>query len=192
MPQIELNGGGGAQSVYTQLTQNISDSDSEDNEEVRFQCNTRRFNMNQLTAPTIADVSRSLSSHTVISDIDASDVAAIFNNGVNSTNIQTDDGETRAGHLIIGNQKPMGPLRRICFCISIIICFASIAIFLWAFPCNSDLSCPVRRAGHSDEAGEADTGHNWIRDFENVEFKSVISVSDGVAGYGKNLIFMYR
>lgn len=210
MPQVELNGN---QSLYTQLTQNFSDSDSDDDDEVvRFQSNKSRgilapgmansnvlplgnpnflemsTNQHRQIAPT-APLAPSRSSHTILLGLDGSEAASILNDGINSTNLQALEEETTSGHFIAASRRPMGPCRKACFCLSIIVCFASVALFLWALPCDNNLTCPA--AGRrSEEVSEV--SHNWIRDFEKVEFKSVISVSDGVSGYGKNLIFMYR
>lgn len=208
MPQVELNGN---QSLYTQLSQNISDtgSSSDEDEVVRFQSkklcgnlapanalpldNTTFLPLNHLRqfGPSVAQLAPS---HTILLDLDGSDAVAILNDGLNSTNMEAEEDESTSGRLIAadGRKKPMGPCRKVCFYLSILSCFMSVAVFLWALPCDNTLTCPASKRGQRGGTEDPETSHNWIRDFEKVEFKSVISVSDGLSGYGKNLIFMYR
>lgn len=121
--------------------------------------------------------------------VGSSDTVAILNDGgINSTNSQDDDS---AAHFR-GVRKPMGPCRKVCFCLSIVVCFASVVIFLWGLPCNNALTCPARGARGRGEGSGQEASHNWIRDFEKVEFKSVISVTRNAAQGGRNVIFMYR
>lgn len=117
-----------------------------------------------------------------------SDTVAILNDGgVNSTNQQDDE---TMGHFL--HRKPMGPCRKICFFLSIVVCFASVALFLWGLPCDNELTCSVLRRSGAGVGQQDEESRNWIRNFDKVEFKSVISVTNGMPGYGKNLIFMYR
>lgn len=213
MPQIELN-----QSLYKQLAQHVSESDNDDSEDevIRFQTQPRSAANPQGVSAT-AMYSPKLDNHpilvtprteqqmmylnvagangvngrgcNILLDLDGgvstSDTVAILNEGVNSTNSQDDDAST--GH-IIGMRKPMSPCRKVCFGLSIFVCFASVVIFLWGLPCNNELTCPARK-----QAGRLETSHNWIRDFMEVEFKSVISVTrNGAEDTGRNVIFMYR
>ena len=218
MPQIEqLN------SAYKQLSQNISDSedDSDEDEVVRFQSPRSAANPQGILATALyspsapkldnhpilmtpssdlylasgGSASCGLNGRNILLDLDggtASDTVAILNEGgINSTNSQDDE---VAGRFV---RKPMGPCRRFCFCLSILVCFASVVIFLWGLPCTSEFSCPPRHSGSEQPGGgsngENSEAHNWIRDFERVEFKSVISVTtNGMTGPGKNIIFIYR
>lgn len=237
MPQIELNSACN-QSLYKQLSQNVSDSDDDDSEDevVRFQSQPRtaanpmgvsatalyspagpkldnhpilvtpRTEQMYLHAATEGGgfaVGSGPNTRNILLDMGSgsgggmcpsSEAVAIFGDGgVNSTNSQDDES---AGH-IMGVRKPMGPCRKFCFCLSIFVCFASVGIFLWGLPCHNELTCPARAErsnGGGGGPGDLETQrHNWIRDFEKVEFKSVISVTrNGAKGYGKNVIFMYR
>lgn len=231
MPQVELNGA--FNQSYTQLSQNVSDSDDDDDSEdevIRFQSQPRAAQRPATLATT--KVPRLLDNHPILMtpredvfhnysvdsvavgipgkpvnghnshrmpctlDLDgsagASDQWAVLNEGMNSTNNQ-DDAETSTGHFV---RTPMGPCRKFCFCLSIFVCFASVFVFLWGLPCDSEFTCRAGRAGGGaagvGAGGEEEAGHNWIRHFDKVEFKSVISVTAGTPGYGKNLIFMYR
>lgn len=229
MPQIELNSAC-QQSLYKQLSQNVSDSEEDDSEDevVRFQSLPRSGGIpsTALYSPTAPQLDNHpilvtprteqmyldhaaagggggrggvVSGRNILLDMNGStsDTMAILNDGgINSTNLQDD--ESAPGH-IMGSRKPMGTCRKICFCLSIFVCFASVVIFLWGLPCHSDLTCPVRNQRGSDGAGSRDdedtssSRHNWIRNFEKVEFKGVISVTtNGAEGYGKNVIFLYR
>lgn len=239
MPQIELNSAFN-QSFYTQLSQNVSDSDDDDSEDevIRFQSPPRatianhsngKLTTTTTTTPNCAFMTNAPKLHPILMtprteeelylnfsvgsvavatggggsgpqqlactlDLDgsasASDTLAILNDGgMNSTNTQDDESIASSGQFI---RKPMGVCRKICFCLSIFVCVASVVIFLWGLPCDSDATCGlVGLMGGKDGDQEA-RSHNWIQHFDNVEFKSVISVAKGMPGYGKNLIFMYR
>lgn len=216
MPQIELGGVSSNPSpLYRQLSQNESDED----ELVRFQSPPRTSSVVSTTAkysPTprldhhpilvtphrtgqmylnhSASITSGISGgHNILLDLDVSSssdrIAVLNDGGINSTNAQDDE----SGH-IMAVRKPMGPCRKFCFCLSIFVCCASVAIFLWGLPCHTDsMSCPLRRSDPNQAGGDVDwASHNWIRDFEKVEFKGMISVTPKTQGYGKNIIFMYR
>lgn len=220
MPQIDP-------SIYKQLAQNVSDSEADDDdsedEVVRFQTQPRsaahpngvtaavyspKFDNHPILLAPRTEMLLSQGRHVLELDgaaagcVSAHDTIAMLNEGgINSTNTQDD--ETAVGHIIGGHQrKPMSPCRRVCFYLSIFVCFASVVIFLFGLPCNNELTCPVRneqgiRGGESGVAGDEDgpTGHNWIKQFEKVEFKSVISVTRTTtrrSGGAKNVIFLYR
>lgn len=213
MPQIELNSVCN-QSLYKQLSQNV-DSDDEDSEDevIRFKSKPRSGPQGVAMASMSSPTAPKLENHPILiaprteqiylnhaaagrgvgvtaggqSILVGTQVAILNEGGINSTN-QDDDS---ADGQIIMERRPMSLCRKICFCLSIFFCFASVVIFLWGLPCNNELTCPVRSGIYQETLSSPAT--NWIRDFEKVEFKSVISVStNGVNGHGKNVIFMYR
>lgn len=236
MPQIELNSAFN-QSFYTQLSQNVSDSDDDDSEDevIRFQSPPRPIIANHsngnlttttATTPNSAFTTNAPKLHPILMtprteeemylnysvgsvavaagggpkqlactlDLDgstsASDTLAILNDGgMNSTNTQDDESIAPSGQFI---RKPMGVCRKICFCLSIFVCVASVVIFLWGLPCDSEATCGLAGMMSGGDVDQETRSHNWIQHFDNVEFKSVISVAKGMPGFGRNLIFMYR
>lgn len=81
-------------------------------------------------------------------------------------------------------ERKMSFPRKCCFIASLLVCFLSLVVFLWAIPCSDDTACPAR--------AERTKTLNWIRNYEKIELKGVINVVEGVRGKSRNLIFMYR
>lgn len=80
--------------------------------------------------------------------------------------------------------EPMGPIRKGLFVLSIFLCIFTIVLFL-NLPCTEDsTSCPAMI--------DRIKTHNWLRSYENIEFKGTIYVVDGLRGHSKNLVAMYR
>ncbi|KAJ6636101.1 hypothetical protein Bhyg_14688 [Pseudolycoriella hygida] len=68
--------------------------------------------------------------------------------------------------------------------LSILFCVSTIVIFL-TLPCGDESnSCPAM-------VDRVKT-HNWLRSYENIEFKGTIYVVNGLRGRSKNLVAMYR
>lgn len=70
------------------------------------------------------------------------------------------------------------------FVASIVLCVATVVVFLWVLPCSDEGTCPA-------ETERART-KNWLRKYERIELKGGINVVDGLKGRSKNLVFMYR
>lgn len=184
MLQIETNNS--TQGFYTQLSQNM-DSESDDEELVRFKSTDARPHKTHPILAATRNEDLYLTNQSVIENNNNAnggtgcpldgDTVAILNQATNSTN--HDD------EVILMPRKPMSPARKACFLLSIFVCFASVITFLWILPCNDDMVCPI---SHSS----LEPSHNWVRDYEKIEFKGIISVTNGLRGRGKNLIFMYR
>lgn len=80
--------------------------------------------------------------------------------------------------------EPMGPIRKCLFVLSIFLCIFTIVLFLY-LPCTDDsMSCPAMI--------DRIKTHNWLRSYENIEFKGTIYVVNGLRGRSKNLVSMYR
>lgn len=59
-------------------------------------------------------------------------------------------------------QRQMSNTRKFFFCLSILVCFLTIAIFLWVLPCSTEYECPVRIS-------------NWDKQLESFELIGRIS-----------------
>lgn len=80
--------------------------------------------------------------------------------------------------------EAMGPIRKCLFVLSIFLCIFTIVLFL-NLPCTEDsMSCPAMI--------DRIKTHNWLRNYENIEFKGTIYVVNGLRGRSKNLVAMYR
>lgn len=150
------------QGMYSPLSQNMTDSDSEE------EIHTRRTNTRNMPAE--------------MHEID-------YNAYSNCTNIddrfvhQNVD-EDSVAILSASKTEPMGPIRKGLFVLSIFLCIFTIVLFL-SLPCTEDsMSCPAMI--------DRIKTHNWLRSYENIEFKGTIYVVDGLRGRSRNLVAMYR
>lgn len=78
--------------------------------------------------------------------------------------------------------RRMSPLRKLCFVTSLLVCVATVVIFLWVIPCDDSCRGKIEKF----------KTHNWNREYENIELKGMINVVKGLKGRSKNLVFMYR
>lgn len=113
----------------------------------------------------------------------------------NYTNLNS-DGEERmlntdadtvnilGGYATDTRKPPMGPVRKCCFVLSLLVCVLTVVLFLWVIPCSDELACPAKT--------ERIQTHNWIRNYEKIELKGAINVVDGLRGRSRNLVFLYR
>lgn len=76
-------------------------------------------------------------------------------------------------------RQKMSLLRKICFVFSIILCFVTIAVFLWLLPCSGDGICPIRVT-------------SWDKNLENVELKGTISLIKHELNHSNNLAILFR
>lgn len=83
-----------------------------------------------------------------------------------------------------GPLPPMTTLRKCLFVASIVLCIATVVLFLWVVPCSDDRNCPAE--------SERSRTTSWLRQYERIELKGGINVVDGLKGRSKNLVFMYR
>lgn len=193
MPQSS----GESAAQYTQLSQNMTDSESE-GEDVHFKSTKPRILLGDainggsvaFRATALSYPIRSLgtggeefyvnyNANQSGGHLDG-DGVAILNQAVNSTHPDEEDGDE-----LQMPRKPMSTCRKICFCASILACILSVVIFLWVLPCSDDLTCSSTNIDHTKT-------NNWMRDFEKIELKGVISLANGLKGRSKHLIFMYR
>lgn len=83
-----------------------------------------------------------------------------------------------------GPLPPMSTIRKCLFIASIVLCIATVVVFLWIVPCSDDRTCPAD--------SERSRTKNWLRKYERIELKGGINVVDGLKDRSKNLVFMYR
>lgn len=174
--QYHLNRLSQGPGMYSPLSQNMTDSDS--SEEVH---NIRRMS----TAKSMS---------TELHKID-------YNNGYrNCSNM--DDGRfvlhqnsctaSAAGDLddsvailkASSRTEHMGVIRKGLFIFSIFLTIFTVVLFL-NLPCTDDsITCPAM-----DDRIKT---HNWLRSYENIEFKGKIYVVNGLRGRSNNLVAIYR
>lgn len=168
--------GDSPQGMYAPLSQNMTDSESEDEIHIHNHHShlTHHLRSNTNHMGPMIEIGTANYSH-FHSDGDdrihhnetTSDTVAI----INGQDVDKDSG-------------PMSPLRKFCFVLSLLACVLTVVIFLWVIPCSDDRTCPA--------AIERTKTHNWIKNYEKIEFKGQINVVDTVWRRGRNLVFMYR
>lgn len=190
------------QGMYTPISQNISDSDSEEEIHIR-QINhhaaaaaaATMANMNRYTDScdlirgarneTISDMSygNNQYGHYYTSDGEdnnkAYDRSNHYHHNSDADNVAILNSSTKIKHGLT-----MSPLRKFCFIVSIFVCILTLVLFIWVIPCSDGQSCPAKT--------DRIQTHNWLRKYERLEMKGAINVVPGLRGRSKNLIFMYR
>lgn len=149
---------------YSPLSQNMSDSDSSEEEiHTRRIINTRNMSSPQMHEIDYTNCSNNIDDRFVHQNMDEDNVAIL------NTSSKT---------------EPMDPIRKVLFVLSIFLCIFTVVLFL-NLPCTEDSrSCPAMI--------DRIKTHNWLRSYENIEFKGTIYVVDGLRGRSKNLVAMYR
>lgn len=150
--------------MYSPLSQNMTDTDSSE-EEIHTRLTTKRkmstSEMHEIdyTAYSCSNVDDRFVHHNADDDS-----VAILNSS------KTDES--------------MGPIRKVLFVLSILLCIFTVVLFL-NLPCTDDSwSCPAMI--------DRIKTHNWLRSYENIEFKGTIYVVEGLRGRSRNLVAMYR
>lgn len=184
------------QGMYTPIPQNMTDSESE--EELHIRANVGPFNSqisSYKNAHTKLTFHSSNSNNSNNPDQDSSFANIHFTNYYNSDNedkvyssnpyqptIEPDNVAILNANL--KKRKPMSMLRKCCFIASILLCIATVVIFLWIVPCNDNQTCPAK--------SERIHTNSWMRSYERIELKGAINVVHGLRGRSNNLVFMYR
>lgn len=191
-----------AQRMYSPLSQNMTDSES-DEEELH---NTTTLNNHSSITVGSAIINQSIrKSSNSLRKMSTIGNQSIHNNrhhhsmldahdddlnSTNYTNLNSDGEERMPTDIdnvnILGNivKQPMGPIRKCCFVLSILVCILTVILFLWVIPCSDELACPAKT--------ERIRTHNWIRNYEKIELKGSINIVNGIRGRSKNLVFLYR
>lgn len=99
-------------------------------------------------------------------------------------NTDADNVNILGGYAADRIKPPMGPIRKCCFVLSLLVCVLTVVVFLWVVPCSDERACPAKT--------ERIRTHNWIRNYEKIELKGAINVVDGLRGRSRNLVFLYR
>lgn len=76
-------------------------------------------------------------------------------------------------------RNKMTTIRKVCFILSILLCFVTIVVFLWVLPCSGDSICPVRVT-------------SWDKNLENLELKGAISLIKHELNHTSNLAILFR
>lgn len=192
-----------AQRMYSPLSQNMTDSESEEelhsntttlNNHSSINQSIRKSSMSIRKMSTPLGHHQSSNMHNNHHNHHHSILGSHADDDLNSTNYTNlnSDGEERMPNTdidnvnILGNitKKPMGPIRKCCFFLSLLVCVLTVVLFLWVIPCSDELACPAKT--------ERIHTHNWIRNYEKIELKGAINVVDGIRGRSKNLVFLYR
>lgn len=169
MPNIDS-----PQGIYAPLRQNLTDSESED--DVHSNMN-RKANLHMklngfCDSNIIGEGTEVVIHNQMVSDGDEPNGnTGVFSDADNITIL--DDFKGRRG---------MSPLRKLCFITSLLVCVATVIIFLWVIPCDDSCRGKIERF----------KTHNWNREYENIELKGMINVVKGLKGRSENLVFMYR
>lgn len=149
--------------MYSPLSQNMTDSSSEE------EIHTRRTNPRIMSPPEMHEIDYSSYSNC---------------NNIDDRFVHPNMDEDSVAILNTSKTEPMGPIRKALFVLSIFICIFTIVLFL-NLPCTDDsMSCPA--------IIDRIKTHNWLKSYENIEFKGSIYVVDGLRGRSKNLVAMYR
>lgn len=176
------------QGMYTPIPQNMTDSDSEE-EELHISNHISNYS-NAHTKLSFHNNNRNSNN-----DPDGSFANIHFTNYYNS---DTEDKAYSSNpyqptiepdNLVILNsslkkRQPMSTMRKVCFAVSIGICILTVVLFLWVVPCTGNQTCPAK--------GERLHTSSWLRSYERIELKGPINVVHGLRGRSNNLIFMYR
>lgn len=166
MPTCDLPQGHG---MYSPLSQNMTDSDSSE-EEIHSR-RTKSRKMSLAPSPHMADMH----------EIDYNNYNCNIDDRFGHPNGEADN----VAILNASKTEPMGPIRKCLFVLSILLCIFTIVLFLWIVPCTDDaLSCPA--------IVDRIKTHNWLRSYENIEFKGSMYVVKGLRGRSNNLVTMYR
>lgn len=181
MPNADL-----PQDMYMPISQNISDSDSE--EEIHLRSNIRNHTQ------TTANMNRYMDDCDLVSGRNNDIISDVNYGNVQFSHYYTSDGEGKpyadannGCYILNSNVKShlaMSPLRKFCFIVSIFVCVLTIVLFMWVIPCSDSQTCPAKT--------DRIQTHNWMRNYERVEIKGTINIVPGLRGRSKNLIFMYR
>ncbi len=147
--------------MYSPLSQNMSDSDSEE------EIHTRRTTTRIMSHPEMHEIAYSNC------------------NNIDDRFVHPNVDDDNVAILNTSKTEPMGPIRKGLFVLSIFLCIFTVVLFL-NLPCTDDsmLSCPAMIDRIKTQ--------NWLRSYENIEFKGTIYVVDGLRGRSKNLVAMYR
>lgn len=158
-----------SQGVYSPLPQSISDTDSE--EELHSALPQAKFK----------DTSKHLNGVDLRNYHHLNDAEDNHMNGFPNinTNMMDDSPMIKDGY-----KKPMSPIRKFFFTLSILICFLTIVVFLWILPCSEDATCPavIQKSKIS----------NWEKPYHGIELMGPINVVKGISGYSKNLVLLFR
>lgn len=164
---MSANGNGGN---YAPLKQMLSDSESDDDRQVRDALrNNFPPNCNNL------DYNSGLQSTKNYSTSDMDDL----NTNLNTMESTTDN----VSFLQSDMSTKMSFQRRCAFIASIVVCILTVLIFLWGIPCSEVGSC-------SNDWQDKTT--SWELPYDEIELSGAVQVVEGAIPNTKNLIFIYR
>lgn len=183
-----------AQGLYSPLSQNMTDSDSSE-EEIHSVSASTGIGRHHMKKSHVGARKMSINTHILGS------MHEINCNNYSNINSDGDDGSLHhsnhhhhmdADDVAILNRssfkpksfKAMSAFRKCCFVASILVCIITVVLFLWVIPCTDELTCPTKL--------EHIKTKNWMRNYEKIELKGGINVVNGLRGRSKNLVFMYR
>ncbi|XP_026481022.1 uncharacterized protein LOC113387856 [Ctenocephalides felis] len=163
----------GIQGVYSPIPQNLSDTESEDDlhnalsSQINYRLNKNNPVVNYNT------------NHKMANGFEPT------HNNYHGLDEMEDHGYTSDTVGIMTNEKkPMSPVRKFCFVLSLMACLFTIIVFLWVIPCSENLTCKP--------LSSVIKVSNWNKGYTGLELKGVINIVEGMSGRSKNLIFLYR
>ncbi|XP_024946179.1 uncharacterized protein LOC107272793 isoform X2 [Cephus cinctus] len=168
---------------YTALRQSVSNTDTEDEDE------------DDNVARTLDNISKGADRNTETNTVydkgcfyPLDETRNVANRGKNCRKmlgycnndipIMVIDGDS---HLDLWKRREMSLLRRLCLAISILLCVATVLIFLYALPCDNEVTCLV--------ISEQQSPLTWDKTLQGVELHGPISV---IPGSPDSLIFLLR
>ncbi|KAG4070707.1 hypothetical protein HA402_013627 [Bradysia odoriphaga] len=154
-----------AHGMYSPLSQNMTDTDSSEEE-----IHTRRTTKRNIPSSEMHEID-----YNAYSNCSNIDDRFIHHNADDDNVAILNTSKT---------DEPMGPIRKVLFVFSILLCIFTVVLFL-NLPCTEDSwSCPAMI--------DRIKTHNWLRSYENIEFKGTIYAVEGLRGRSRNLVTMYR
>ncbi|KMQ90959.1 protein itfg3 [Lasius niger] len=168
---------------YTPLPQNISNTDTEDEEERLTRPNHITYKIDNTT--TIAELHSGHENGMFCPLDETQNLGNSARNRQNTIKCYQDDIPVM---VIEGSEqndfwrrRDMSPMRRFCLFASILLCIVTIVIFLYVLPCDSSMICPP--------IIESQSSISWDKTLQDVEIYGPITT---VPGSPYNLIFLLR
>ncbi|XP_012143261.1 uncharacterized protein LOC100881522 [Megachile rotundata] len=164
---------------YTPLPQSISNTDTEDEEDCLAQTNEIPKDNVDDTMPQSTTIHENGAYYPLD---ETRNLANRAKNGQNILKYYRDDMPimvVEGGDL--WKKRDMSPLRRFCLIASVLLCIATIIVFLYVLPCDNSMVCP--------SINEPQPFISWDKTLQGKELTGPISI---IRGNPTNLIFLVR
>lgn len=76
-------------------------------------------------------------------------------------------------------RQKMSKIRKVLFISSILLCFVTIAVFLWVLPCSGDATCPIKVT-------------SWDRNVDDLELRGSINLIKHDLNHSSSLAILFR